>query len=76
MKIGERVVLIEDYGFAKKGMTGIVIKPEYRIFAATFCDVEYDKPLNGGYDGFGRAWRKGGHSTPVCVLKLLENEQE
>lgn len=74
MKIGDRVILIEDYGFAKKGMTGKVIKPEYRFFAETYCDVEFDHPCEDGWISHGLVPSGRGYYVPASAIKLLGND--
>ena len=74
MKIGDRVILIEDYGFAKKGMTGKVIKPEYRMFAETYCAVEFDHPFEGGCICRGLVPSGRGYFVQTSAIKLLGND--
>lgn len=74
MKIGDRVIMLEDYGFAKKGMTGKVIKPEYRIFAETYCDVEFDHPCEDGWISHGLVPSGRGYYVPASAIKLLGND--
>lgn len=75
MKIGDRVVMIEDYGFAKKGMTGKVIKPEYRFFAETYCDVEFDNPCEDGWISHGLVPSGRGYYVPASAIKILDDDK-
>ena len=76
MEIGDRVEMIEDFDFAKKGMTGKVIRSGIRDRTDIDCSVEFDQPFFGGHDCGGFAHSGRGHNVPTRVLKLLEDDQK
>lgn len=76
MKIGDRVVMIEDYFYARKGMTGKVVRSDFCGWTETVCSVEFDKPFYGGHDCAGFAKRGRGCNVPARVLKLLVDDRK
>lgn len=76
MKIGDRVIMIRDYGYAKKGMTGKVVRPEYRFFAETYCAVEFDHPFEGGCICRGLVPSGRGYFVQTSAIKLLDDDKK
>ena len=66
-KIGDRVVLTQDYCDAKAGMNGIIKGcDEYR------CAVEFDNDFDGGHGCAGLTNPDRGHYIDPNVLKKIE----
>lgn len=76
MKIGDRVVMIRDYCYAKKGMTGKVVRPEFRGWTDRVCTVEFDQPFEGGHICMGFVPSGRGYHVPVSAIKLLDDDKK
>ena len=75
MKIGDRVVMIRDCLYAKKGMTGKVIQPQYRGQTDTLWTVEFDPPFTGGHTCGGYVPSGRGYCVPESALKALYDDK-
>ena len=76
MKIGDRVIMIKDCGFAKKGMAGKVKRPEFQGRTDTLCTVEFDQPFEGGHVCMGFVPSGRGYHVPVSAIKLLDDDKK
>lgn len=68
-KKGDRVELIEDCSFARKGMKGKVLRIQL-----TFIDVKFDEKFEGGHSCNGFCEEGYGHSCPSKDLKLIDGK--
>ena len=75
MKIGDRAVMIRDYYYVKKGMTGKVVQAEFRGLTDTLCTVEFDQPFEGGHTYGGYAPSGRGYRVPASALKILDDDK-
>lgn len=70
-KVGDRVVLTEDYGYAKEGMQG-VIKRIGEVYGGKNIGVEFDNAFDGAHSCNGCADPRRGQYIASEALKKIE----
>lgn len=75
MKIGDRIVVTQDFLEVKKGMTGKIVEVVETDAPEPMCAVEIDSPFLAGHTCMGLVPSGRGYYLGVSSMKLLDDDK-